>query len=382
MSNMAVFASLGDAVLQAKRRLPHMVFDFIEGAAGLETAADENKSAFADIKLQPRILQDVATRSLNKSLLGESYALPFGVSPMGMCDLIHPGADRLIAEVGHTRNIPVCLSTAGSSSIEDFSQWSKNNASKTAWFQLYVQTPEIAMDMVKRAEKSGYHTLVLTLDVPQVSRRVRDIRNGFEIPFRIGPRQFIDFAMHPTWSINRLLNGIPRPINFELSGDGKPFDRNAQRTGADLEFLRQLRERWKGNLIIKGVMSADDALLLQSEGVDGIWISNHGGRQLDAAPPAISALPKIRAALGPDYPIIFDSGIRSGEDVVKAIALGADFVMLGRAILFALGAKGARGLDCLFDIFSNDIDTVLAQIGCANVENLDGNVLAALKQAV
>ncbi len=375
MTNRLVFASMNDAVLQAKRHLPHMVFDFIEGAAGLETAAGENKAAFANIKLQPRILQDVATRSLNKNLLGESYALPFGISPMGMCNLIHPRADRLIADAGCKRNIPVCLSTAGSTSIEGFSHWAGDNAERTAWFQLYVQTPEIAMDMVERAEKSGYHTLVLTLDVPQVSRRVRDIRNGFEIPFRIGPRQFIDFAMHPTWSISRLLNGIPRPINFELSGDGKPFDRNAQRTGADLEFLRQLRERWKCNLIIKGVMSADDALLLQSEGVDGIWVSNHGGRQLDAAPPAISALPKIRTALGPDYPIIFDSGIRSGEDVIKAIALGADFVMLGRAILFALGAKGARGLDCLIDNFSADINTVLAQIGCASVEELDASIL-------
>ena len=229
--------------------------------------------------------------------------------------------------------------------------------------------------MVERTEKSDYETLLLTLDAPQVSRRVSDIRNGFEIPFRIGPSQFVDFSTHPVWSINRLMNGIPRPINFELSGDGKPFNRSAQRTGANLEFLCRLRERWKGNLIIKGVMCAEDALLVQKEGVDDILVSNHGGRQLDASPPAISVLSHIRAAVGLDFPLLFDSGIRNGEDVVKALAPGADFVMLGRAVLFALRANGAKGLGCLFDMFSADIDTVIAQIGCANVEDLDGSVL-------
>ncbi len=376
MSKKPAFASIDDAISQAKRKLPGLIFDYIEGAAGQETAALENKTAFAKIKLQPRILQDVDKRSLNKNFLGQTYALPFGVSPMGMCNLVHPQADRLIAEASATHDIPACLSTAGSTSIEEFGKMAGASAEKNAWFQLYVQTPEIAMDMVKRAEKSGYETIMLTLDVPQVSRRVRDIRNGFEMPFRIGPRQFLDFALHPSWSIRGLINGIPRPINFELSGDGKPFDRNAQRTGANLEFLRKLRERWKGNLIIKGIMCAEDALLVQSEGGDAILVSNHGGRQLDASPPAISVLPHIRAAVGPDFPLLFDSGIRSGEDVVKALALGADFVMLGRAILFALGANGASGLDSLFDIFSSDIDTVLAQIGCANVEDLDEGVLA------
>ena len=382
MSKKPAFASLDDAIAQAQRKLPGLIFDYIEGAAGLEIAALENKTAFAKIKLQPRILQDVGERSLTKKFLGQTYALPFGVSPMGMCNLIHPQADRLIAEASAERDIPVCLSTAGSTSIEEFGKMAGATASKNAWFQLYVQTPEIAMDMVERAEKSGYETLMLTLDVPQVSRRVRDIRNGFEMPFRIGPRQFLDFALHPAWSIRGLRNGIPRPINFELSGDGKPFNRSAQRTGANLEFLRKLRDRWKGNLIIKGVMCAEDALLVQSEGVDGILVSNHGGRQLDASPPAISVLPHIRAAVGSGFPLLFDSGIRSGEDVVKALALGADFVLLGRAVLFALGANGSRGLDNLFDIFSSDIDTILAQIGCANVEYLDESVLAILKETV
>ena len=375
MSNSPEFASLDDAIAQAKRKLPGLIFDFIEGAAGLETAATENKTAFAEIKLQPRILQEVSKRSLDKKILGQTYALPFGVSPMGMCNLIHPDADKLIARASAVRDIPVCLSTAGSTSIEKFATLAGASAAKNAWFQLYVQSHEQAMDMVERAEKSDYETLMLTLDMPQISRRVRDIRNGFEVPFRIGPGQFLDFAMHPAWSINRLMNGVPGPVNFELSGDGKPFDRSAQRTGSDIGFLRKLRERWKGNLIIKGVMCTEDALLVQKEGVDGILVSNHGGRQLDASPPAISVLSHIRAAVGPDFPILFDSGIRSGEDVVKALALGADFVMLGRPILFALGANGSRGLDSLFDIFRADIDTILAQIGCANVENLNQNVL-------
>lgn len=372
MGGKPSFVSLNDAMKLAKQRLPNLVYDFIEGAAGLEIAAAGNCEAFSMIKLQPRILQDVNNRQLGKAFLGHTYALPFGIAPMGMCNLVHPRADQLIAKLAREQNIPVCLSTAGSTTIEEFGAIAGNNG----WFQLYVQSQDQAMAMVERAEKAKYETLVLTLDVPHVSRRVRDIRNGFQIPFRIGARQFADFARHPTWSISRLLNGIPKPVNFDLASDGKGFDRNAPRTGANLDFLRKLRTRWKGNLVIKGVMSPKDALVVQNEGVDAIWVSNHGGRQLDASPAAISALPQIRAAAGEDFPLLFDSGIRSGEDVVKALALGADFVMLGRSVLYALGAGGGVGLNCLINNFQEDVSTVLAQTGLKQVEDISPKILA------
>ena len=190
------------------------------------------------------------------------------------------------------------------------------------------------------------------------------------MPFRIGARQFLDFARHPHWSLASLLAGMPRPANFDHSPGAKGFDRHASRAGANWAFLDQLRHRWKGKLVVKGVLSADDALRIQAAGADAIYVSNHGGRQLDSVPPAIDRLPLIRAAVGPTYPLIFDSGVRSGEDVVKALACGANFVMIGRAALYAIAAGGERGLHELLDMFSEGIAGTLAQLGLRNPDEV------------
>lgn len=231
------------------------------------------------------------------------------------------------------------------------------------------------MQMVDRAEKAGYEVLILTVDVPQVARRIRDAKNGFEYPFKIGPKQFFDFATHPNWSIQSLLNGPPKFANFGTSNNPKDFSRKAGRSGADWNFLKQLRERWKGKLIIKGVLSTEDAMEIKNAGADAIYVSNHGARQLDSAPPAIDALPLVRHAVGKDFPLIFDSGIRSGEDVVKALALGADFVMLGRPMLYAIGASGEAGLAAMIKNMSDDVSVTLAQTGLRNIEDVDTNIL-------
>ena len=192
-------------------------------------------------------------------------------------------------------------------------------------------------------------------------------------------RQFIDFAVHPTWVFQTLVNGVPQPVNVspeDEAADKPTFTRNENRGHIDWQFLDQLREQWTGKLILKGVMSADDSIRIRDAGVDAVYVSNHGGRQLDAAPAAIDMLPEIRQAVGVDYPLIFDSGIRSGEGIVKALALGADFVMLGRPFLYASGADGRRGVYRLVDLLKNDMLLVLAQIGCTDVAHLDANVLA------
>lgn len=360
-----------DARKLAKRRLPRLVYDFIEGGAGREVAVARNTQRFDEIMLLPRVMADVAERSLSANLLGRTYDLPFGVAPMGMCNLSRQNADQFLGALAKRRNLPVCLSSAASSTIEDMKSWADENA----WFQLYVgQSMDLTLDFVERARVSGYETLVLTVDVPQVSRRIRDLRNGFTVPFAIGLSQFIDFAMHPRWSLSTLMNGAPSLKNFETS-KGEKFDRNASRAGADWAFLDRLREIWKGKLIVKGVTAPDDACRIREAGADAIYVSNHGGRQLDSAPAAIDLLPPIRAAVGADYPVLFDSGLRGGEDVVKALALGADFVMLGRPMLHALAAEGQDGLEALVDAISNDISVVMAQLGVNSIDQIGSHCL-------
>ena len=344
-----------------------MMFDFIEGGAGRELATARNETAFDRIDFQPRVMGDVSVRSLKTTFLGRAYDHPFGIAPMGMCNLTWAGADRMLARAATAFNFPVCLSTAGSSSIEEMRAWAGENA----WFQLYInRSVDTALTLVERAEQAGYQTLVLTVDVPQLSRRVRDLRNGFHLPFRMGPRQVLDFALHPRWSLSTVLNGVPTLKNFVSDTGPVQYDRHASRAGADWAFLDRLRKLWPGNLIVKGVMAADDALRIRNAGADAISVSNHGGRQLDGAPAAISVLPTIREALGPDYPLIFDSGLRNGEDVARALALGADFVLLGRPMLYAIGAEGESGLFSLLRIFAHELDLTLAQVGLTRPDQL------------
>ena len=364
--------STQDAIRIAKRRQPKLVFDFIEGAAGREVAARRNLTRFDEITLQPRVMEDVSTRSLATHFLGHSYDLPFGIAPMGMCNLAWPGADQALAMAAQDFNLPVCLSSAASSSVEDMRAWAGENS----WFQLYVGgSMEHALALVDRARSAGYETLVLTVDVPQVSLRLRDLRNGFQMPFRMTSNLFMDLALHPHWSLSTLWHGAPEPVNFKSTSGDVQFDRTASRAGANWEFLKRLRELWKGTLIIKGVTSTEDALRVQRAGADAIYVSNHGGRQLDSAPAAIDILPRIRRAVGSDYPLIFDSGVRNGEDVIKALAMGADFVMMGRPYLFALGAEGARGLNALIRVLGEDASLTLAQLGLKDVRDVSPDIL-------
>ena len=370
------FYCIDDFRLAAQQRLPRVIFDYVDGAAGFETSNRLNQEVIEQVRLMPRVLVNIQQRGLAKRFLDRTWALPFGIAPMGMPNLAWPNTDITLASAAVDHEIPVCLSTFGSSSIEDMAKRAFGNV----WFQLYVgPSVDDAMDLVQRAKNAGYEYLVLTVDVPVVSARLREQRQGFERPFRMRPRQFLDFAVHPTWVFQTLVNGVPQPVNVSPGDEtaNKPtFTRNENRGHIDWQFLDQLRERWTGKLILKGVMSADDAVRIRDAGVDAVYVSNHGGRQLDAAPAAIDMLPEIRQAVGVDYPLIFDSGIRSGEGIVKALALGADFVMLGRPFLYASGADGQQGVYRLVELLKNDMLLVMAQIGCTEVAHLDANVLA------
>ena len=371
MSGPKSIISFEDAKAKAKRKLPRMIFDFIEGSAGREIASNKNLQIFNDIHLRSRVLASVGNPKLNSQFLNYSFDLPFGIAPMGMCNLAWPDADKNLAEAAKKFNIPHCVSTAASSSLEDLKKWGEGQT----WFQLYVNGPtEEAWNMVDRAEASGYKTLILTVDVPVVSRRVRDLRNGFVVPFKIGLKQLVDFALHPHWSLSTIIKGIPEPKNFR-QGSKNNFDRNASRAGANWEFLVELRKKWQGNLIVKGVMDVVDAKRIQNAGIDAIWVSNHGGRQLDSSPPALLTLPKIRDSVGPNMPLIFDSGVRSGEDIVKALAFGANFVMLGRPIMMAIAASSEKGLNDYLSLLKEEIEVVMAQLGIKDSSKISGDVL-------
>ena len=356
-----------DARRLAKRRLPWMVFDYFDGASGDGLGDTLNVQAIRELRLESRVLRNVAERSLSTTILDQQCNLPFGIAPMGMCNLSRPGADLMLARLAAKQQIPHCVSTAASTSLEHII----NEAEGNAWFQLYFGGDEaVCNDLIDRAQSSGYEVLTLTVDVPEVGRRPRELRHGFKMPFKIGPSQFVDFAF---WSIPTLLSGAPSLANF--SGAGNSFDRTRSRAGADWDFLARVRDRWKAKLIVKGVLHTEDAKRIQSAGADAIQVSSHGGRQMESVKPAIHALRDIRQALGKNFPLIYDSGIRSGEDICKAYALGASFVMLGRPLLFAIAANGEQGLQDLIDVFKIETSLTLAQLGKVAINELDGSVI-------
>ncbi|MCO4838907.1 alpha-hydroxy-acid oxidizing protein [Ascidiaceihabitans sp.] len=351
-----------DARRIAQRRLPWMVFDYIDGAAGRETGAARNRAAFDALTLRPRILRDVSQRDLTSSVFGQKTNAPFGISPMGMCNLSGAGADLMLARLAARENVPLGVSTVASTAMEPLIEAAEGNA----WFQLYFSGDGVGtFKLVERAKAAGYKTIVLTVDVAEVGRRPRELRHGFTMPFRIGPKQFVDFALHPRWSLTTLFKGRPEMANFDMPGYS--FDRTESRAGANWDTLAKLRDMWAGNLVVKGVLDAEDAIMLRDAGVDAVQVSSHGARQLDSAPSPISVLPAIREAAGPDFPLFFDSGLRSGEDVVKAYDQGADFTFLGRILQFAIAAGGEEGLQRLWDVLRDETSITLAQIGATSL---------------
>ena len=365
--------SIKDARELSRKRLPKLVFDFIDGASGDEKLAEINSKALDQIRLEPKVLRNVEKRSLKKKVLGYEFDFPFGFAPMGMTNLSWPGADSMLAAESARNNIPTCVSMASTTTLEKMYELSEGHS----WMQLYIfQDENFVMELLDRAKNTGYEVAILTVDVPVLSRRTRDDKNGFSYPFKIGPKQFFDFATHPTWSLSTLLSGIPKPMNYvtSKSGDGI-FKRKESRGSTDWDTLKRVRDKWKGKLIIKGVMSPDDATQIKEAGADAIQVSNHGGRQLDSATAAINMLPLIRKSVGNDFPLIFDSGIRSGSDIVRALAFGADYAMIGRPVMYAMGADGRKGLRRIVEIIKEEASTTLGLVGLNDINDVTSNIV-------
>ena len=365
--------ALDDLRKSARKRIPYFVWEYLDSATGDEATQHRNRSALDNILLKPSILHGEFTPDLSTTLMGRTYPLPFGIAPVGMSGLIWPGAEQTLARLAATEQIPYGLSTVASQTPETLAP----HIGDQGWFQIYPpRDPAIRTDILNRAKAAGFHTLVLTVDVPVASRRERQTRSGLTNPPRLTPRLLAQVARCPTWALGTLKHGMPRLRLMESYQKSTAALSSTQhigyllRTSPDWEYLQELREEWKGPLVVKGVLNAKDAQHLQNEGVDAVWISNHAGRQFAGAPASITALPLIRAAVGPEYPLIFDSGINGGLDILRAIALGANFVMLGRAFHYGLGATGAKGAAHVVDILRADLESNMGQIGAKTLKDV------------
>ncbi len=372
MDLQARYPGLSDLKRAAQRRLPKFVWEYLDSATGDEAVKFRNRARLDQIGLVPSILHGEFVPDLSVEMLGQSFAAPFGIAPVGMSGLIWPDAEGHLARSAARHGMPFSLSTAASQSPEDVAP----HLGEHAWFQLYPpRDEEIRRDTLARARNAGFRTLVLTVDVPVASRRERQTRSGLTQPPRLTPRLLAQVAQRPAWAMGMARRGMPRMRTFDAysTQGSKSLPPTAQvgyllRTSPDGEYVRWLRDAWEGPFIVKGVLRAEDCAPLQQAGVDAIWVSNHAGRQFAGAPAAIDVLPDIRAAT--DLPLVFDSGVEGGLDILRAIALGANFVMLGRAWHFALAALGAAGPDHLYDVLYKDMVANMGQLGARNLKDL------------
>lgn len=358
----------------ARKRLPRMVFDYLEGAAEDEHGLRHNRSVFQHWRFKPRRLVDVSQRSLDTQILGKPQSLPLLIGPTGLNGALWPNGDLALAKAAGKAGIPFVLSTASNLSIDELAR----QCDGELWFQLYVIHREIAQGMVLKALNAGYTTLVLTTDVAVNGYRERDLRNRFKMPMSYTPKVLLDGCLHPRWSLDLLRHGMPQLANF-VSSETSSLEMQAalmsrqMDASFDWRALRWLRDLWPHKLLVKGLLSSEDAQRCIQEGADGVILSNHGGRQLDGAISPMEVLADTVART--DKPVLIDSGFRRGSDIVKALALGAQAVLLGRATLYGLAARGQAGVDEVLTLLKADIDRTLAQIGCPDIASLSADFL-------
>lgn len=373
---MSLVLTIDDLRDRARRRMPAVVFDYIDGGVEDELALARNTDAFRRWSFVPRYLRDVAQRRTERTLWGRTYDLPFGIAPTGFAGLFRPGADLMLARAASAAGVPFVVSGASNASIEAVADVMET----PPWFQIYCsRDQQITRDLLVRAERAGVETLVVTVDVPVTPKRTRNLRNGFGLPPRLSFRTMLDAAMHPAWTFGYFANGgMPAlgnwapyaPEGSRALSVARLFAAETPDPSHDWRQVETLRALWPGRLVVKGLMHVDDARQAQALGADAIWVSNHGGRQLDRVPPSLEMLPLMRKALGPDMPIFLDSGVRRGADIATALCLGADFVFAGRPTLYGVAAMGERGAARALAILAEELDLILAQIGCADIAAL------------
>jgi L-lactate dehydrogenase (cytochrome) len=365
----------------AQRRTPKAAFDYTEGAAEGEISLKRARQAFEDIEFTPSILRDVSTVDMSSEVLGGRVALPFGIAPTGFTRMMQTEGEIAGAGAAAAAGIPFSLSTMGTTAIEDVKAANPNGRN---WFQLYMwKDRDRSMALVDRAAKAGFDTLLVTVDVPVAGARLRDKRNGFSIPPQLTLGTVIDALPRPEWWINFLTT---EPLAFasldRWSGTvGELLDTMFDPT-VTFDDLAWIKDQWPGKLVVKGVQNVDDAKQLASMGVDGITLSNHGGRQLDRAPIPFHLLPEVVREVGMDTEVHLDTGIMSGADIVASVALGAKFTLIGRAYLYGLMAGGREGVDRTIEILADQIARTMRLLGVKTLDELEPRHVTQLERLI
>lgn len=372
---MDKYPRINDLLPKAKRRLPHFSAEYLFSGTGYDNAINNNQRILNNIFLTPNYLKGTVKPNLNTNILGCEFNVPFGIAPVGLTSLIWPGAEKYLSKMAVKNKLPFSLSTVACASIEEISKYLDNQG----WFQLYPpENKEIRNDLLKRAKNNGYKVLIVTADIPASSRRERLRLAGVSVPPKTNLRTIYHAAICPAWSIGTLINGIPAFGTMDQYSDGNWHGTEKSKAGfagsqmkryLDWDYLKEVKDIWKGPVVLKGLMHEEDAVLA-SKYVDCVYLSNHGGRQLDMAPSPLQTLPSIRKKLGPDFPIIIDSGFHSGQDICKALMLGADFVMTGRPFFIGLAALGEIGAQHVHDIFKDELLNIMEQICVEDISSL------------
>ena len=375
------YPCVADMEAVAQRRIPKFMREYLFGGLGGGVSVQKNRQALNAIEFMPRYLADGSKPEIRTKLFGRTYDAPFGVAPVGLSGLIWANSEKILAAAAKKHNIPYTLSTVATARLEDIGAIAGENA----WFQLYTpKEPEVLKDLLDRCKMSGYETLLLTVDVPYETRRDHDIRNGVSVPPNFDLQTLRQMVTHPEWALRMLGAGVPEFLNVKpyfatgqgLAHVGKSITASThfirERMGGHISVQRfeQIRNLWPGKLLVKGVMEPNEAKAYLALGADGLVVSNHGGRQLDAAPATATVLPAIRAAVGPTIPLLVDSGVRTGLDIARMLALGADFVIMGRPFLFAVAALDEQGGDHVMKILKAELRCAMGQIGCSRLQDL------------
>ncbi len=363
----------------AKRRTPAAAFDYTDGAAEGELSMTRARQAFEDIEFHPGILTDVSTVDTTTKVLGGTSALPFGIAPTGFTRLMQTEGEIAGSGAAGAAGIPFTLSTLGTTSIEDVRRVNPNGR---LWFQLYVMRQrEISYGLVERAAKAGYDTLFFTVDTPIAGARLRDKRNGFSIPPQLSLKTVANAIPRPWWWYDFLTTPKLEFASLSSTGGtvGELLDA-AMDPSINYEDLKEIRELWPGKIVIKGVQNVEDSKKLADLGVDGILLSNHGGRQLDRAPVPFHLLPEVVREVGKDTEVMVDTGIMNGADVVASLALGAKFTLIGRAYLYGLMAGGRRGVDRTIEILSEEVRRTMRLLQVSCVEELEPKHVTQLRR--
>jgi L-lactate dehydrogenase (cytochrome) len=359
---------------RARRRVPRFAFEYLEGGCFSNINLQRNTDEIREVQLRPWYLRDYPGSDLKTELFGITYDAPFGVSPIGLQGLIWPRATEILAKAAHQHNVPFTLSTVGTASIETVAELTQGKA----WFQLYHPAEEALRDkLLDRARDAGFPVLVILADTPTFAYRPKEIRNGLSIPPRMSVRNVIQMMLHPTWSFSQLAAGAPE---FKTMKPYLPKGLNMKHLGLFMNKtfsgrlnptkIKAIRERWKGKLVVKGVVTEEDAETALGLGVDGFIVSNHGGRQLDAGQSTIKPLTELAKKFGQRTTVMIDSGLRAGPDVACAIASGAKFAFMGRSFMYGVAALGKDGGDHTMTMLKRQLKQVMEQVGCERVTDL------------